>query len=146
MKKYLIMIIIAATVFAMTMSASADNMNPIQRITSREVGSEEGLINEPIIEPVSYEDVKDDLIIAPNPDTVVAHNAEDGERTIDDTIISPEPYNEECEEELIDSTSAFGTLISEGDSSKNGVGVHVLLVIGAVGLLLISLIILKKRG
>ena len=145
MKKYVIMMIICAAVISMTMSASADNEIPIQRIATREVGSEDGLINEPIIEEVSYEDIKDDLIIAPNPDAVVTHNAEDGERTIDDTVILPDAYDGENEEEIVDSTSIYAAVGSDEKTSKDSSGVSVLLVVGTVGFLLIAFLIVSKK-
>jgi len=145
MKKYVIIMIIGAAVIAMGISASADEEKLIERINSREVGPEDGSINEPIIEPVIYDEINDEIIIAPNPDTVVEHNTEDGKRTIDDTIISPNPYGGETGEEIIDSASAYGAASSDSVSSKYDVGVQVFLVVGTVAVLLIALIVLRKR-
>jgi len=135
MKKYAIIMIIGAVVIAMTISASADETRP--ELRTEEIDQEDLII--------SPAPTSEDLIIAPNPDTVVEHDAEDGERTIDDTSITPDPYDGDNEEEIIDSASAYGTVSSDSESSKYGVGVHVFLVIGAVAVLLIALLVLRKR-
>ena len=141
MKKYAIIMIIGAVVIAMTMSASADENRP--ELRTEEIDQEDLIISPA---PTSEE-----LIIAPNPDTVVEHDAEEGERTIDETIIAPDPYDGDIEkeilenDEIVDSSSAYGAVSSDSKSSKYGVGAQVFLVIGAVIVLLVAFLVLRKN-
>ena len=135
-KKSMMIIIIGAVLSAMVISVSADEIAPIDRIVTREVGSEDGLTDEPIVEEVSYEDVKDDLVIAPNPEAI-DHNAKAGERDLDitsddaaenDLIIAPnDTWKNEKEDDLIEA------------------GISILGIVGIAISLAIALVILNKR-
>ena len=140
MRKYVIILMIGAAVISMTMSASADGENPLQRIDSREVGSDNGLINEPIIEPVSYDEETGGLIIAPNPDAVIEHNAYEGERELEIQILENNEENE-----LVDSSATYGAVKSNSETSKYGAGTQATLVVGAVIALLLAFIVLRKK-
>ena len=66
-KKYMVLIFVGVCVAALSISAAADEETLNQKIVSREVSSGDNPINEPLVEPVNYED----LIIAPNPDETI---------------------------------------------------------------------------
>ena len=145
MKKYAIIMIIGAAVIAINISVSADEAKPIQRIDSVEVGSEDGIIDEAIIEEVSEDEITDDLIIAPNPDATITHDAEKGERTIDEQVISPEPYDGENIEEMIDSEAALIAVGTGDGQEKTNSAIPVILVLGAAAVILIALIAIRRN-
>lgn len=132
MKKYVFMII-GAAVIAMAMSASADEGRT-------ETITEETNQEELLIAPAP---TSDELLIAPSPDAVVEHDAEDGERTIDETINTPENYNENTGEEKLD--SAFGSSGTEDEPSNHNILVQFVLIVGTAVALLIALIYIRKK-
>jgi len=134
MKKYVLIMIIGTAIFAMNMSVNAEDLDTIQRIDSKEVSSDDGLIDEPIIEPVEYNEEGEDLIIAPNPEAVIEHNAEDGERSIDDLE----------NEELID--SALGDVDSKVGLDNKSLGIQLILIVAVVAGLFIALIVFRKKN
>ena len=142
MKNYLLLIIVGAAVLGMTLSASADREDLIHGIVSKEVGSEDGPIGEPVIEPICIDDLPDDVIIAPNPDAVVEHDADDGERSGEDMVIAPAPHTQETGEESIDTSAATGSV---GIQIVNGSGAQVVVVIGALVVLILCAIVARKK-
>jgi len=139
MKRYSIIIIFGAAVIAITISASAEEERT-------EIGTEEIEIEDLLISPAPE---TEELVIAPSPDESVEHEAEDEERTIDDTVISPEPYDVTIQEDIPENNeiidSAKGSLDSESKTSKAGFGTQLVLVIGAVVFLLIAFLVLRKK-
>ena len=132
-EKSIILMIIGAAVIGMSLSASAE-----EDVLPRE-------INEEI--PVE----SDDLIIAPNPDATIEHDAEDGQREMEEPIIAPnenvDVLEDDASSEIVDATGSYAALSTESNSAKTVPGLNVLIVIGAVGFLLFAFILLKiKRG
>ena len=137
--------IIGAAVIAISISVTADDTNPLQRINKVEAGSEDGNIGEPIIEEVTQEDLTEDLIIAPNPDATITHYAEDGERTIENTQIIDEPRDEDHKKEMIDSESTLIATFTDDGKTKNDSAIPAILVIGAAAIILTSLIFIRRN-
>ena len=93
-KKYMVLMFVGMSIVALSFSATADEETPIQKIVSREVGSEDGPIDEPEVEPVDYDDINEDLLIAPNPDETVNHEPTKGEREYDNIV------GEDCDPDM----------------------------------------------
>lgn len=154
MKINTIIIIIGAAALTMTMSAYANEETPIHRIDSIEAYSENGLINEPTIEEVSYEDVKDDLIVAPKPNDVINHDAEEGGKTIENIVgedldpaqphILADEHNSYNSEEKLILPNAENTEANE-EIQKSEARIPTFVVIGFVVFVGFCLIIIRKK-
>ena len=142
MKKYIILMMVGAAVLGMTLSASADGEEMVREIVTREVGSHDSPIGEPIIEPVCIDDLPDDVIIAPDEEMIVWHCAQDGERSADDLVISPAPYNGDLEQETIKTSSAIGSV---GIETVKTSGFQLVVMSGTVIVLILGFLVMRKK-
>jgi len=144
MKKTIMIMIIGAVVIGMAVSASA----------------EEEILPRPIDEeiPVDSDDLAiapnpnaEPLIIAPNPDATISHNADEGERGLEEPVIAPNlddtiGITEEGDSnELIDTVGTCTTSEEESQTSGIPIGVQGVVIIGAVVALLVALVIYKRN-
>jgi len=144
MNKTIMIMILGAVVIGTAVSASAEE-ETIPRPVSEEipVGSDDLIIApNPDAEP---------LIIAPNPNVTISHDAEEGERGLEEPVIAPNSddridimENGESSE-IIDTAGTYAAVGKESQTSSITIGAQGAVIIGAVFVLLAALVIYKRK-
>ncbi len=146
-KKYVILMFLGISIVALSLSATAEEEKPINRIVSREVNSEDGVINEPLIEEVSNDEKNEDLIIAPNPEETIEHDSSKGEKEYQNVVgedcnqDSPHILDMGNNKESLDASFSAKTDTTDLEQKD----LSILLIIGAIGAIGILLIIVRKK-
>ena len=150
-RKYMVLMFVGLSIVVLSFSATAEEETPLHKIVSREVGSDKGPIDGPVVEPVNYEDLKEDLIIAPDPGETIEHDSSKGQREYENVVgencdqdtphILDMGNDEENNKETIDASLA-GVKNSEKIKENNLSSILIISSIGVIGFLLI---IVKKK-
>ena len=133
MNKTIMIMIIGAVVIGMAVSTSAG----------------EEVLPRPVSEEIPVD--SDDLIIAPNPDATISHDADEGERNLEEPVIAPNSDDtidimEDGESnEIIDTAETYAAVGKESQTSSITIGAQGAVIIGAVFVLLVALVIYKRK-
>ena len=90
------------------------------------------------------------LIIAPNPDETISHDADEGERGLEEPLIAPNSSDmidimEDGESsEIVDTAGKYGAVAEDSQTSSAAIGAQAV-IIGAVFVLIAALVIYKKK-
>ena len=142
MNKTMMIMIIGAFVIGIAVSASA----------------EEEILPRPVIEEITVD--SDDLVIAPNPDEepliiaptpdeTISHDADEGERDLEEPMIAPYSEQDIIEDdesnEIIDATGTYAAVGKESQTSSITIGAQAAVIIGAAFVFLVALVIYKRK-
>ena len=129
-KKYMIITIVSVVAIGMAAAVSAEEelIRPGTDVTSIEEG--ETGDEEP-------------LVIAPNPDTTIEHNAEDGERGIDILPENQDVIEENTENDLVIAPNAKELQEKSDEVAK--AGMPIVGIIGVAAFLVLALVIINKK-
>jgi len=144
MNKTIIIMILGAVVIGMAVSASAE-----EEILPRPVSEEIPVDSDDLI--IAPNPDAEPLIIAPNPDETISHDADEGERGLEEPVIAPNSDDtvdimEDGESnEIIDTAGTYAAVGKESQTSSITIGSQAAVIIGAVFVLLAALVIYKRK-
>ena len=145
MNKTMMIMIIGAVVIGMAVSASAE-----EEILPRPVSEEIPVDSDDLV--IAPNPDEEPLIIAPNPDETISHDADEGERGLEEPVIAP--YSDDTidimedgeSNELIDTAGTYTAVGKESQTSSITIGAQAAVIIGAVFVLLVALVIYKRKN
>ena len=142
MNKTMMIIIIGAVVIGMAVSALAE-----EEILPRPVSEEIPVDSDDLV--IAPNPDEEPLIIAPNPDETISHDADEGERGLEEPVIAPYSEPDILEDgesnELIDTAGTYAAVGKESQTSSITIGAQGAVIIGAVFVLLVALVIYKRK-
>jgi len=144
MNKTIMIMILGAVVIGMAVSASAE-----EEILPRPVSEEIPVDSDDLI--IAPNPDAEPLIIAPNPDATISHDADEGERGLEETVIAPNSDDtidimEDGESsEIIDTAGTYAAVAKDSQTSSVTIGAQGAVIIGAVFVLLAALVIYKRK-
>ena len=135
--------IIGAVVIGMAVSASAE-----EEILPRPVSEEIPVDSDDLV--IAPNPDEEPLIIAPNPDETISHDADEGERGLEEPVIAPYSEPDILEDgesnKLIDTAGTYAAVGKESQTSSITIGAQAAVIIGAVFVLLVALVIYKRKN
>jgi len=152
MKKTMMMLIIGTAIFGMTVltAVADDEKAPLIR---EQINDEEIPEIQQITSKTVVHDGNGEPLIAPAPDLTIDHDAEKGERSIDNIVgedcdqTTPHILDLENEELIVDTSYLSGTTLEEEKETEknNSQGLEAIITLGVVGTLAIGLIFVYKK-
>ena len=136
--------IVGAVVIGMAVSASAEE-ETLPRPVSEEIPVDS---DDLVIAPNPDEEP---LIIAPNPDETISHDADEGQRGLEEPVIAPNSDDmidimEDGESsEVFDTAGTYAAVAKDSQTSSVTIGAQAV-IIGAVFVLIAALVIYKRKN